>query len=256
VAEGSDEYLAREARARKKIDQQLAGAGWIVQSQDAINLHAGSGVAVREVILEKPHGRADYVLFAQGRPVGVIEAKAEGTTLTEVEHQSAKYVEGLPAWMQPPVRPLPFIYESTGTETRFTNGQDPDARSRRVFSFHRPETLLEWIRKVQDNPSGPTLRARLRAMPELDEAGLWSVQARAIRNLEVSLREDRPRAVIQMATGSGKTFTAANISYRLIRHANASRVLFLVDRSNLGRQTKQPGLHLDGAEDLLHPARR
>jgi type I restriction enzyme, R subunit len=238
MAEGSDEYLAREARARKKIDQQLADAGWIVQSQDAINLHAGPGVAVREVVLEKPHGRADYVLFAQGRPVGVIEAKAAGTTLTEVEHQSAKYAEGLPAWMQPPVRPLPFIYESTGTETRFTNGQDPDARSRRVFSFHRPETLLEWARQIQEDPAVPTLRARLRAMPELDEAGLWSAQARAVRNLEESLREDRPRAVIQMATGSGKTFTAANVSYRLIRHANAHRVLFLVDRSNLGRQTK------------------
>ena len=131
-------YLAREAQARVEIDKQLVEAGWLVQSQDKLNLGAGVGIAVREFTLEKPHGRVDYLLFLNGQPAGVIEAKPQGTTLVEVEHQSGKYVEGLPEWMQPPVYPLPFIYESTGTETRFTNGYDPDARSRRVFSFHRP----------------------------------------------------------------------------------------------------------------------
>ena len=140
--------------------------------------------------------------------------------------------------MKPPVYPLPFIYESTGTETRFTNGYDPEARSRRVFTFHRPETLAEWSRQIAENPGVPTFRARLRAMPPLDERGLWGKQGEAIRNLEVSLAEDRPRALIQMATGSGKTFTAANVCYRLIRYADARRILFLVDRSNLGKQTK------------------
>jgi type I restriction enzyme, R subunit len=140
--------------------------------------------------------------------------------------------------MEAPVYPLPFIYESTGAETRFTNGYDPDARSRRVFNFHRPETLSEWSRQITEDPDHPTLRARIRAMPELDEIGLWGKQATAIRNLETSLAENRPRSLIQMATGSGKTFTAATICYRLIKHANAKRVLFLVDRSNLGRQTK------------------
>ena len=141
--------------------------------------------------------------------------------------------------MKPPVYPLPFIYESTGAETRFTNGYDPEARSRRVFTFHRPETLAEWSRQIAENPGVPTFRARLQAMPPLDEAGLWGKQGEAIRNLEShSLAEDRPRSLIQMATGSGKTFTAANVSYRLIRHADAKRILFLVDRSNLGRQTK------------------
>ncbi len=134
------DYLAREARARLVIDKQLAVAGWSVQSQESLNLSAGPGVAVREFTLEKPHGRVDYLLFLNGQPAGVIEAKPEGTTLTEVEHQSGKYVAGLPDWMTPPVYPLPFIYESTGAETRFTNGYDPDARSRRVFTFHRPET--------------------------------------------------------------------------------------------------------------------
>lgn len=240
MADGTSnvDYLAREARARVNIDRQLAAAGWLVQNSDTVNLNAGSGVAVREFVLEKPHGRVDYLLFVNGQPTGVIEAKPEGTPLVEVEHQSGKYVEGLPGWMQPPVYPLPFIYESTGSETRFTNGYDPDARSRRIFTFHRPETLAEWARQIRADPAAPTFRARLRSMPRLDNPQLWTVQATAIRTLEESLRADRPRALIQMATGSGKTFTAANITYRLIRHADAKRILFLVDRSNLGRQTK------------------
>jgi type I restriction enzyme R subunit len=234
----ADAYLAREAKARIKIDRQLEAAGWIVQHADRANVSAGPGVAVREFALEKGHGRVDYLLFLDGQPAGVIEAKPEGTTLVEVEHQSGMYVDGLPGWIQPPVYPLPFIYESTGSETRFTNGYDPDARSRRIFAFHRPETLIEWARQIAANPDAPTFRARLRTLPVLDNPRLWEVQATAIRNLEESMREDRPRALIQMATGSGKTFTAANISYRLIKHADAKRILFLVDRSNLGRQTK------------------
>lgn len=233
-----DDYLAREAKARVEIDKQLAAAGWKVQSQKALNLSAGPGVAVREFTLEKPHGRVDYLLFLNGQPAGVIEAKPEGTPLVEVEHQSGKYVDGLPAWMQPPVYPLPFIYESTGAETRFTDGYDPEARSRRVFTFHRPETLAEWSRQIAENPELPTFRARLKAMPPLDERGLWGKQATGIRNLEQSLAEDRPRSLIQMATGSGKTFTAANGCYRLIKHADAKRILFLVDRANLGKQAK------------------
>jgi type I restriction enzyme R subunit len=235
---GGHDYLAREAKARVQIDKQLGHAGWVVQSQDALNLSAGPGVAVREFTLEKPHGRVDYLLFLNGQPAGVIEAKPEGTPLIEVELQSGKYIDGLPEWMKPPVYPLPFVYESTGAETRFTNGYDLDARSRRVFTFHRPGTLAECLRQISDNPGLPTFRARLRAMPSLDERGLWGKQALAIRNLEHSLAEDHLRSLIQMATGSGKTFTAASACYRLIKHADAKRILFLVDRSNLGKQAK------------------
>jgi type I restriction enzyme, R subunit len=238
VTDPNDAYLPREAQARIKIDRLLVDAGWLVQHANQANLSAGLGVAVREFILEKGHGRVDYLLFVDGRPTGVIEAKPEGTTLVEVEHQSGKYVTGLPTWMKSLAYPLPFIYESTGTETRFTNGYDPDARSRRIFSFHQPETLAEWARQITADPEAPTFRARLRTMPELKNPRLWEVQATAIRNLEASLREDHPRALIQMATGSGKTFTAANLCYRLIRHADAKRILFLVDRANLGKQTK------------------
>lgn len=122
-------------------------------------------VAEREFTLEKPHGRVDYLLFLNGQPTGVIEARPEGTPLVEVERQSGKYVAGLPGWMQLTAYPLPFIYESTGAETRFSNGYDPEARSRRVFTFHRPETLAEWLRQIGENRELPTFRARLKAMP-------------------------------------------------------------------------------------------
>jgi type I site-specific restriction endonuclease len=122
AAPADRDYLARGARARKNIDRHLAAAGWVVQDAGRANVSAGPGVVVREFVLEKSHGRVDYLLFLDGQPAGVIEAKPEGTTLVEVERQSGKYVDGLPSWMKPPAYPLPFIYESTGAETRFTNG--------------------------------------------------------------------------------------------------------------------------------------
>ncbi len=232
------DYIAAEQAARRDIDQQLVACGWVVQDSDKVNLAAGPGVAVREVVLEADHGRADYILFVGGEAVGAIEAKPVGHTLTGVVFQTDKYRTGLPAMYAAALRPLPFGYESTGVETRFINALDPDAKNRRLFTFHRPETLAVWVREATTRyPEHPTLRARLRVMPELDSKGLWPAQETAIRNLEKSFAENRPRALIQMATGSGKTFAAANIAYRLIRHADAKRILFLVDRAHLGRQT-------------------
>jgi type I restriction enzyme, R subunit len=207
-------YLAPEARARVEIDRMLHASGWVVQDASRVSLTAGRGVAVREFVMASPHGRADYLLFLDGRAAGVVEAKKEGETLVGVEHQSAKYVDGLPVGLVPAVEGgLAFVYESTGTETRFTNRLDPDPASRLVFSFHRPETLVGWLDDLRRHPMAPTLRHRLRALPDLPETGLWPAQFRAITNLERSLAAGRPRALIQMATGSGKTFTAANVSY-------------------------------------------
>jgi len=219
-----------EQQARQQIDQMLAAAGWQVQTHQTVDRTAALGVAVCEFPLTT--GEADYLLFAQGRPIGVVEAKPAGTPLSGVEPQAIKYCAGLPPMLQPLAwhDPLPFRYASTGVETFFADARDPDARSRRVFSFHRPETLIRWAQ------SGRTLRARLRQLPPLDPKGLWTAQVEAIQNLELSLAQDRPRALIQMATGSGKTFTAVNFVYRLIKHAGAERVLFMVDRTNLGRQ--------------------
>ena len=247
--------MTPEQQARLNIDNLLEQAGWLVQDVGSVNPYAGVGVAVREFSLKSGHGKADYLLYVNRKAAGVVEAKPEGSTLTGVEVQSGKYSTGLPDNLPAYMRPLPFLYESTGVETQFTNGLDPDPRSRLVFSFHRPETLAEWIDPQSDSRDSPgvetsaiaesrdtyvanaNLRQRLREMPPLNAEGLWPVQERAITNLEESFAAGRPRALVQMATGSGKTFMACNQVYRLIKHGGARRVLFLVDRSNLGRQT-------------------
>jgi type I restriction enzyme R subunit len=218
-----------EQQARQHIDALLAQAGWAIQEYPAFNLAACRGVAVTEFPLSG--GTPDYLLFVDRKAVGVVEAKAEGHTLSGVSEQSAAYAIGAAASVPTVQEPLPFAYESTGVETFFRDLRDPDARSRRVFAFHRPETLAGWLAE------GDTLRARLRAMPPLVLDGLRECQVEAIQGLERSHAMDRPRALIQMATGAGKTFAAVTAVYRLAKFAGARRVLFLVDRGNLGRQT-------------------
>ncbi len=218
-----------EARARQKIDELLTAAGWIVQNRADFDRTAALGVAVREFAL--PGGEADYLLFVDGKAAGVIEAKKSGDTLSGVAEQSEKYMSALPRHLASWAPNLVFDYESTGDETIFRDVRDPNARSRRVFAFHRPETLRGWLLEPD------TLRARLTRLPPLDEHGLRDCQIEAIHGLEASFAQARPRALIQMATGAGKTFTACNLSWRLLKYAGARRILFLVDRSNLGNQT-------------------
>jgi len=213
-----------------------------VQSRDEIDLSAGRGIAVCEFPLNPGFGFADYLLYLDRKAVGAIEAKAEGT-LTGVEAQSAKYAAGLPANLPAVKRPLPFLFESNGSVTYFTNGLDPKPRSRQVFSFPRPETLIEWLEQPQQ------LRARLKELPPLDETGLWKIQARAIHKLEASFGKASLRALIQMATGAGKTFTAVNIAYRLLKFGGAKRILFLVDRANLGKQTEDEFANFTPTDD-------
>jgi type I restriction enzyme, R subunit len=240
-----------EDAARKKIDADLTAAGWVVQDFDDLSLDAARVVVVREFSLAPGFGFADYLLYIDGEACGVLEAKREGTPLTGVEMQSEKYSNGLPAHLPARIRPLPFVYLSTGVETAFANGLDPEPRSRLLFHFHRPETLARWL---EAEPLGFPLvngelhlrcelpgsfRARLQAMPSVEAGNLWPAQIKAVLNLEVSFYADRPRALIQMATGSGKTFTAITSIYRLIKFGGAERVLFLVDRSNLGDQARK-----------------
>lgn len=220
-----------EQEAREGIDRLLGQAGWVIQNRTETNLQASRGVAIREFLLKPGHGKADYLLFVDGKAAGAIEAKPEGTTLTGVERQTEKYSKGLPDALPYHSSPLPFLYESTGKETQFTNLLDPEPRSRSLFHFHRPEALAGWATQGR-----PTLRERLRRLPPLKTEGLWPIQARAVENLETSLAQDRLRSLIQMATGSGKTVTAVTAAYRLLKFGAAHRVLFLVDRANLGRQ--------------------
>ncbi len=224
-----------EAQTREVIDEKLTVAGWMIQDSKAISLTAGEqgvhGVAVREY--PTGTGPADYMLFIQGKACGIIEAKREGTNLGRVADQSSRYAA---ASIQPTERwaakdqLLPFLYEATSTEIRFRDERDPKPRSRHLFHFHRPETLKDWLEE------GDSLRTRLQRLPELNTEGLRDCQIKAITGIEKSLKQADPRMLLQMATGSGKTVAAVTEVYRLANFAKAGRVLFLVDRGNLGRQ--------------------
>ncbi|MCC8995937.1 MAG: DEAD/DEAH box helicase family protein [Nitrosomonas sp.] len=228
-----------EDKARDQIDSLLQQAGWDVQSNKKIDLNTGEGQAIREY--QTDVGPADYVLFVAKKAVGVIEAKREeeGQRLTVHETQTEGYAAAKLKWINNK-EPLPFLYESTGIITRFTDGRDPKPRSREVFNFHRPETLKEWMSQ------GISLRQRLQQIPLLNpnrlpakELHLRDCQEIAITNLEASFQAGRPRALIQMATGAGKTYTAITAMYRLLKYAHAKRILFLVDTKNLGEQAEQ-----------------
>lgn len=234
--------VAAEERARALIDEQFRRAGWSVQDGAQKNLMASAGVAVREVTMRAGHGRVDYLLYVDRRPVGVIEAKPVGTTLAGVEWQSGMYADGLPddALKRAVVVDgrLPFVFESTGSESYLTNGYDPNPRARRVFSIPRPEYFSQLMRDAEADPDAPTWRGKVRAMPPLQTEGLRPAQIDAVRGLERSLAEQRhDRSLIQMATGAGKTFTAITAAYRLLAHGGFRRILFLVDRNNLADQT-------------------
>jgi hypothetical protein len=205
--------LAPEQRARRLIDAQLAAAGWILQDRDEINLGAELGVAVREYPMSA--GPCDYLLFIDRRACGVVEAKPEGNTLSGFSDQASGYQHQLPTHLTNWGDPLRFDYEASGTEILFSDRADPEQRSRYVFAFHKPETLLEWLKE------GTSLRARLNQLPPLVKEGLRDCQIEAITELESSLAQAKPRSLVQMTMGAGKTFTAATLSYRLLAHAGA-----------------------------------
>jgi len=237
-----DHNQTPEQIARDNIDKMLEEAGWKVQKKEKINLNDGLGQAVREY--QTDVGPADYVLFVDKKAVGIIEAKREeaGQKITEVETQTEGYANATLKWVNNK-EPLPFLYESTGVITRFTDARDPKPRSREIFSFYRPETLQEWLQQSD------TLRTRLQAFPEVEPEGLRKCQIIAINNLEESFALDKPRALIQMATGAGKTYTAITAMYHILKHAKGKRILFLVDTKNLGEQAEQEMLNYTPNDD-------
>ena len=224
-----------EAETRQEIDSKLISAGWVIQDKKKINLYAGEqgihGVAVRE--MDTDTGPADYMLFIDGKACGIIEAKREGQSLGHVAEQSGRYATSktkfIKRWAEEG-DPLPFLYEATNHEIRFRDERDPAPRSRDVFHFHQPKTFKDWLE--QSN----SFRARLQQLPELNEKSLRDCQIDAIHGIEKSLKKNNQRALLQMATGAGKTYTACTQVYRLAKFAKVKRVLFLVDRGNLGRQ--------------------
>lgn len=223
--------MTPEQNARQEIDRQLTAAGWLVQDQRHLNLHAGPGIALCETEVEG--GFADYMLFVDAKAIGVLEAKPEDYSLVGVADESELYARASLQDFQRWADPLPFTHESNGEETRFRDLRDPRSRSRFVFSVHRPETLREWVQEAA------TLRARLKKFPALEKNDLRDCQVEAITGLEKSFAQQKQRALVQMATGSGKTWMAVTECYRLIKFCGAQRILFLVDRGNLGRQAKR-----------------
>jgi len=219
-----------EDRARSLIDRQLAACGWLIQSKADLNLGAGLGVAVRE--FQTASGPVDYGMFVGRRLCGVIEAKPAGTTLSGYAEQAARYIADVPKHLVREEGQVRFEYVASGTETLFRDHADPAPTSRRLFAFHRPETLERWLKEPA------TLRGRLQSMPPVITDGLRACQSDAVTALEASMSQNRPRALVQMATGAGKTYTACTLSYRLLAHAGFRRILFLADRANLVRQTR------------------
>lgn len=224
--------MTPEQKAREMIDKELTQSGWIVQDRKQLNLTAGLGVAVRE--FPTSTGPVDYALFVEGIPVGIVEAKkdAAGENITVVEDQSSRYAHSTLKWVSVEYQ-IRFAYEATGKLTRFTDYADQKYRSRTVFAFHRPEELQRLLRQ-QD-----TVRNRMKHFPAFDTTGFRNCQMTAIENLEKSFSANRPKALIQMATGAGKTFTAITAVYRLLKFTGVNRVLFLVDTKGLGEQAER-----------------
>lgn len=224
--------MTPEQKAREVIDKKLAQSGWVVQDRKQLNLLAGLGVAVRE--FPTSTGPVDYALFVEGIPVGIVEAKkdAAGENITVVEDQSSRYAHSTLKWVSVEYQ-IRFAYEATGKLTRFTDYADQKYRSRTVFAFHRPEELRRLLRQ-QD-----TVRNRMKHFPAFDTTGFRNCQITAIENLEKSFAANRPKALIQMATGAGKTFTAITAVYRLLKFTGVNRVLFLVDTKGLGEQAER-----------------
>lgn len=220
-----------EAKARIIIDEKLEETGYVLQDMKTLNPNAALGVAVREFPTES--GPVDYLIFIEGKPVGVIEAKADdkGEVLLSVSEQAKRYIESGLKYCKSTFS-LRFAYVATGVRTCFCDYND-DARTREVFSFHKPEKLAELLKDAS------SMRKRMKSFPALDESNFRDCQIKAILNLEKSFRENRPRALIQMATGAGKTYTAISAVYRLLKYANVKRILFLVDTKNLGEQAEQ-----------------
>lgn len=231
-----------EDKARITIDKKLIESGWTIQDIKSLNLSASLGVAVRE--FPTSTGPVDYALFVEGIPVGVIEAKKSdvGENITAVEAQSAHYANSTFKWIKCEYR-IRFAYEATDKLTRFTDYNDIKYRSRTVFSFHRPETLSSLLKRAD------TVRNNMKKFPKLDPAGFRKCQVTAIENLDNSFANNRPKALVQMATGAGKTFTAITAAYRLLKYGKMNRILFLVDTKGLGEQAERKFLAYKPADD-------
>ena len=217
-----------EEKARERIDEMFGEAGWKVLSRDeyAPNI---SAVALEEGLMNG-NLEADYLLFVNGKAVGVLEAKRVEVDVdcSVVEEQAVKYTRALPDWYQYWQKPLPLAYVSNGKQHLFKDNRIPDSEFQPISRIHTPKEIVEML-NISDMYAG---------LPALKEKGLRACQFEAITNLENSFREGQKRALMVLATRAGKTYTACTVAYRFLSYTPMKRVLFLVDRNNLGKQAE------------------
>ena len=220
--------MTPEEKARQKIDQWFTDAGWEVINRDEYE-PTSTAVAIREGLL-KSNLEADYFLFINGKAVGVLEAKREETDAFSsiVCEQAALYARSVPNIYQTYQKPLPFIFTSNGKELYFCDFREQDHYFKQIMTIPTPHELVKKL-GINDYFAG---------LPTLRKKGLRDCQYEAITELEKSFRSGQKRALMVLATGAGKTYTACLAAYRMLSYTPMRRVLFLVDRNNLGKQAE------------------
>lgn len=220
--------MTPEEKARQKIDQWFTDAGWEVINRDEYE-PTSTAVAIREGLL-KDNLEADYFLFISGKAVGVLEAKREETDAFSsiVCEQAALYARSVPNIYQTYQKPLPFIFTSNGKELYFCDFREQDHYFKQIMTIPTPHELVKKL-GINDYFAG---------LPTLRKKGLRDCQYEAITELEKSFRSGQKRALMVLATGAGKTYTACLATYRMLSYTLMRRVLFLVDRNNLGKQAE------------------
>ena len=217
--------MTPEEKARVRIDQMFSDSGWKVVSRDEYSPSL-TAAAIEEGILQGGK-EADYLLFINGKAVGVLEAKKASTDVSsdKVIEQAEGYTHKLTKYYQYYANPLPIVYVSNGQVTLF---RDKDGSYIPVGCIHTPKEICKLL-GIEDEFAG---------LPTLKKKGLRDCQYEAITELERSFRSGQNRAYMVLATGAGKTYTACMASYRFLSYTPMRRVLFLVDRNNLGKQAE------------------
>jgi len=233
------------SQIHQKIESMLHRSGWCVQMFSAVDQGSVTTLAIRDFPLAHAYGLIDYLLFIEGKAVGLIEVKNDGSPLFGIPVQSEKYRRGLPFSLRLYTRPLPFLYQTNGNESFFTNGFDPEPTPRRLHGFHRPETLQSWLTDgmVGEIPRDmaadyfPEYRRRGRTfhervlinMPDLVTQGLSNIEVKSVQTLEAGLKKNKRRILMTLATGSKHPTIIGVFVERLLRYVDARRILILVD---------------------------
>ena len=220
--------MTPEEKARQKIDQWFTEAGWKVINREDYEPTC-TAVAIREGLL-KGNLEADYFLFINGKAVGVLEAKREDIDALsdKVCEQAVLYAKSVPHIYQAYQKPLPFIFTSNGKELYFCDFRKQEQNFKQIIAIPTPYELVKQL-GISDYFAG---------LPTLQKKGLRDCQYEAVIELENSFRAGQNRALMLLATGAGKTYTACLAAYRLLSYTPMRRILFLVDRNNLGKQAE------------------